>query len=38
MLQKDIYEQADIGSGNGLVLSGNNPLAEPMLIQLYVNI
>ena len=26
----------NIGSGNGLVLSGNKPLTEPMLIQIYV--
>ena len=26
---------ASIGSGNGLVLSGNKPLPEPMLTQIY---
>ena len=25
-----------IGSGNGLVLSGNKPLPEPMLTQIFV--
>ena len=28
----------NIGSGNGLVLSGNKPLPEPMLTQIYVTI
>ena len=28
----------NIGSGNGLVLSGNKPLPEPMLTQIYVAI
>ena len=28
----------NIGSGNGLVSSGNKPLPEPMLIQIYVAI
>ena len=29
---------ADIGSGNGLLPSGNNPLSEPMLTKIYVTI
>ena len=28
----------NIGSGNGLVLSGNKPLPEPVLTQIYVAI
>ena len=28
--------QVNIGSGNGLVLSGNKPLPEPMLTQICV--
>ena len=28
--------EANIGSGNGLVPSGNNPLPKPMLTQIYV--
>ena len=30
------YWYVNIGSGNGLVLSGNKPLPEPMLTQIYV--
>ena len=30
--------QADISAGNGLVPSGNKPLTEPMLTQIYVSI
>ena len=30
--------QVNIGSGNGLVPSGNKPLPEPMLTQIYVAI
>ena len=30
--------QVNIGSGNGLVPSGNKPLPEPMLTQIYVTI
>ena len=30
--------QVNIGSGNGLVLSGNKPLPGPMLIQIFVTI
>ena len=28
--------EVNIGAGNGLVPSGNKPLPEPMLIQIYV--
>ena len=28
-------DDVNIGSGNGLVLSGNKPLPKPMLIQIY---
>ena len=28
--------EVNIGSGNGMVPSGNKPLPEPMLIQIYV--
>ena len=30
--------KVSIGSGNGLVPSGNRPLSEPMLIQIYITI
>ena len=30
--------EVNIGSGDGLVPSGNKPLPEPMLTQIYVNI
>ena len=30
--------QINIGSGNGLVPSGNKPLPEPLLIQIYITI
>ena len=30
------YWEVNIGSGNGLVLSGTKPLLEPMLTQTYV--
>ena len=30
--------EINIGSGYGLVLSGNNPLPEPMLTQMYIAI
>ena len=30
--------QVNIGSGNGLVPSGNKPLPEPMFSQIYVQI
>ena len=30
--------KSNIGSGNGLVPSGNKPLPEPMLTQIYVAI
>ena len=29
-------DKVNIGSGNGLVSSGNKPLPEPMLTQIYV--
>ena len=32
------WQLLNIGSGNGLVPSGNKPLPEPMLIQIYVTI
>ena len=31
-------DKSNIGSGNGLVPSGNKPLPEPMLTQIYVAI
>ena len=31
-------DEVNIGSGNGLVPSGNKPLPEPMLTQIYVAI
>ena len=31
-------DKVNIGSGNGLVPSGNKPLPEPMLTQIYVAI
>ena len=31
MPQESINDQVNIGSGNGLVLSGTKPLPEPML-------
>ena len=31
-------DEVDTGSGNGLVLSSNKPLPEPMLAQIYVAI
>ena len=33
-----LFWQVNIGSGNGLVLSSNKPLPEPMLTQIYVAI
>ena len=30
--------EVNIGSGNGLVPSGNKPLPEPMLTQIYVTL
>ena len=30
------WKEVDIGSGNGLVLSGSKPLPEPMLTQIYM--
>ena len=30
------WRYVNIGSGNGLVASGNKPLPEPMLTQIYV--
>ena len=33
-----LIDDVSIGSGNGLVPSGNKPLAEPMLTQIYVSI
>ena len=30
------WRYVNIGSGNGLVPSGNKPLPEPMLTQIYV--
>ena len=33
-----ISQQVNIGSGNGLVLSGNKPLPEPILTQISVAI
>ena len=35
MLQLHLSDQVNIDSGNGLVLSGNKPLPEPMLTQIY---
>ena len=32
---EQLWWQVNIGSGNGLVLSGNKPLPEPMLSQIY---
>ena len=32
------WSLVNIGAGNGLVPSGNNPLPEPMLTQIYVAI
>ena len=34
----DVRWSVNIGSGNGLVLSGNKPLLEPMLTQISVAI
>ena len=36
MPQNLTNEQANIGLGNGLMLSGSKPLAEPMLTPFYV--
>ena len=33
-----LIDDVSIGPGNGLVPSGNKPLAEPMLTQIYVAI
>ena len=35
-MQLDLTGDVNIGSGNGLVPSGNKPLPEPMLTQIYV--
>ena len=32
----DLTDDVNIGSGNGLVPSGNEPLPEPMLTQIHV--
>ena len=37
MLQ-DLTDDVKIGSANGMVPSGNKPLPEPMLTQIYVAI
>ena len=37
-LSEHIWSEINIGSGKDLVLPGNKPLAEPMLIQIYVPI
>ena len=34
--QNPIDDQVNIGAGNGLVPSGNEPLSEPMLTKIYV--
>ena len=34
--KEHIWRQVNIGSANGLVPSGNKPLPEPMLNQIYV--
>ena len=34
----DLTDDVNIGSGNGLVPSGNKPLPEPMLTQISVTI
>ena len=36
MLQLHLSDQVNISSGNGLEPSGNKPLPEPMLTQMYV--
>ena len=33
---ENTFDDVNIGSGNGLVLSGSKPLPEPMLIQINV--
>ena len=33
-----IWWYGNVGSGNGLLLSGNKPLPEPILTQIYVTI
>ena len=38
MPQDLMISQVNTGSGNGLVLSGNKPLTEPILTQIYVAI
>ena len=37
-MPQDLTDEVNIGLGNGLVLSGNKPLPEPMLTQIYVTI
>ena len=34
----EYHKAINIGSGNGLLLSGNKPLSEPMLTQIFVAI
>ena len=35
-MPQELTDDVNIGSGNGLVPSGNKPLPEPMLTQIYV--
>ena len=35
-MPQDLIDDVNIGSGNGLVPSGNKPLPEPMMSHIYV--
>ena len=37
-LGQDSTDEVIIGSGNGFVVPGNNPLPQPVLTQIYVTI
>ena len=37
-MPQDLTDDVNIGSGNGLVPSGNKPLPEPMLTQFLVTL